>query len=64
MTEFEFIESEKAAYPIRVLCRTLDSSKSGYYVLPRRLPDGLGRSLDDGHRECWREAPRKTMAIT
>ncbi len=38
MTEFEFIESEKATYPVRVVCRTLGASKSGYYEWRERPP--------------------------
>ena len=38
MTEFEFIEEEKATFPVRVMCRALDASKSGYYESRRRGP--------------------------
>jgi transposase InsO family protein len=38
MTEFEFIEEEKASFPVRVMCRALDASKSGYYESRRRGP--------------------------
>jgi len=35
---FRFIEAEKAHYPIRLLCRCLAVSRSGYYAWGRRLP--------------------------
>jgi transposase InsO family protein len=35
---FRFIEAEKAHYPIRLLCRCLAVSRSGYYAWRRRSP--------------------------
>jgi putative transposase len=35
---FRFIEAEKAYYPIRLLCRCLAVSRSGYYAWRRRDP--------------------------
>jgi transposase InsO family protein len=35
---FRFIEAEKAHYPIRLLCRCLAVSRSGYYAWRRRAP--------------------------
>ena len=35
---FRFIEAEKAYYPIRLLCRCLAVSRSGYYAWRRRAP--------------------------
>ena len=29
---FSFIDAEKASYPVRMLCRVLDVSPSGYYA--------------------------------
>jgi transposase InsO family protein len=40
-----FIDSEKAAYPLRLLCRVLQVSKSGYYAWLRRDPSV--RALED-----------------
>ena len=42
---FAFIDSEKAAYPLRLLCRVLQVSKSGYYAWLRRDPSD--RALED-----------------
>lgn len=42
---FAFIDSEKAAYPLRLLCRVLQVSKSGYYAWLRRGPSC--RALED-----------------
>ena len=33
---FVFIDAEKASYPVRVLCRVLEVSKSGYYAWRKR----------------------------
>ncbi len=38
MTEYEFIQAEKASFPVRAMCRALDASKSGYYDSRRRAP--------------------------
>ena len=35
---FRFVEAEKAHYPIRLLCRCLAVSRSGYYAWRRRAP--------------------------
>jgi putative transposase len=35
---FRFIEAEKASFPIRVLCRTLEVSPSGFYAWQTRGP--------------------------
>jgi putative transposase len=35
---FQFIAAEKGRYPMRVLCRSLDVSRSGYYAWARRAP--------------------------
>jgi transposase InsO family protein len=42
---FAFIDSEKAAYPLRILCRVLQVSKSGYYAWLRR--DASARAHED-----------------
>jgi putative transposase len=42
---FAFIDVEKAMYPLRILCRVLRVSRSGYYAWRIRLPST--RALDD-----------------
>jgi putative transposase len=38
MSRFRFIDAQKAAYPIAVLCRVLRVSRSGYYAWDDRAP--------------------------
>ena len=40
---FRFVEAEKAYYPIRLICRCLAVSRSGYYAWRRRLPSARAR---------------------
>jgi transposase InsO family protein len=40
---FRFIEAEKAYYPIRLLCRCLAVSRSGYYAWRRRAPSARAK---------------------
>jgi transposase InsO family protein len=42
---FAFIDVEKASYPLRILCRVLQVSKSGFYAWRRRKPSN--RDLED-----------------
>ncbi len=42
---FAFIDVEKAMYPLRILCRVLRVSRSGYYAWRVRLPSA--RALED-----------------
>jgi transposase InsO family protein len=42
---FEFIAAEKASYPVRLLCRCLGVTRSGFYASRRRRPSL--RSRDD-----------------
>ena len=42
---FAFIDVEKASYPMRILCRVLGVSRSGYYAWRARKPSV--RDLED-----------------
>ncbi len=42
---FAFIDVEKALYPMRILCRVLRVSRSGYYAWCHRKPSS--RQLED-----------------
>lgn len=44
---FGFIAAEKARYPVRLLCRCLGVTRSGYYAWAQRRPSP--RALRDGH---------------
>jgi len=44
---FEFILAEKANYPIRLLCRLLEVSASGFYEWCQRLERPAARTLAD-----------------
>lgn len=62
MTEYEFIRAEKASFPVRAMCRTLDASKSGYYEWLDRGPSerqqrrsALAEKVAEAH-----EASRRT----
>ena len=40
---FRFIQTEKASYPVRLLCRILEVSRSGFYAWCRRAPSPRAR---------------------
>lgn len=44
---FSFIRTEKATYPVTVLCRVLEVSRSGYYAFEKHLPS----TRDNSDRE-------------
>jgi putative transposase len=61
VSDFEFIDGEKAQYPIGVLCETLGVSRPGYYAHSRRGPSKratrdteLGAKIIDIHRRSRR----------
>ena len=43
---FKFIHAERANYPVRVMCRVLRVSTSGYYAQMKRAPSR--RQCEDG----------------
>ncbi|MCZ7618916.1 MAG: hypothetical protein M5U32_11640 [Myxococcota bacterium] len=40
---FAFIAVKKASYPVRLLCRCLAVSRSGYYAFAKRQPCARSR---------------------
>jgi transposase len=42
---YQFIESEKATYPVAVLCRVMQVCRSGFYAWRQRAPDGQRQAL-------------------
>ncbi|MDP9375452.1 MAG: IS3 family transposase, partial [Chloroflexota bacterium] len=36
MSRYRFVQAEKAEYPVTVLCRVLQITRSGYYAWARR----------------------------
>ena len=48
---FEFIDAEKAQYPIDVLCAALEVSRSGYYAWKGRPPPARA-TADGSYPEC------------
>jgi len=45
VSQFRFIDAQKAHYPITLLCRTLQVSRAGYYAWKERKPSA--RALAD-----------------
>ena len=43
MSAFKLIEAERANYPLALLCRMLEVSKSGYYACRSRAPSKRSR---------------------
>ena len=43
MSAFKLIEAERANYPLALLCRMLEVSKSGYYAWRSRAPSKRSR---------------------
>ena len=41
---FVFIRAEKASYPVTVLCRVLEVTRSGYYAFEKREPSARARA--------------------
>lgn len=62
MTEFEFIEAEKASFPVSGMCKALGTSRSGYYEWRGRGPSERRRRRDALAQKVQRthEASRRT----
>jgi putative transposase len=58
VTRLRFVEQEKARYPVRVLCRVLGVSPSGYYAWRSRGPSARERSDADLAAEIRRSHAR------
>ena len=58
--KFEFIHAEKASYPVRVLCRVLEVSRSGFYAWCRRAPS---RRSQDDQRLALANDPLNLLAV-
>ena len=59
MSAFKLIEAERANYPLAVLCRMLEVSKSGYYAWRSRAPSQRSRedyALTQNIREIHRRS--------
>ena len=48
---YQFIDAQKKAWPITLMCEMLDVSTSGYYDWDKREPSARSRSNEalDGH---------------
>ena len=58
---FAFIAAEKATVPVRLLCRTLQVSRAGFYAWQARPPAPRARRADNataahGFTPSWRSA--------
>ena len=60
---FAFIATEKAGYPVRVLCRTLGVSASGFYAWQARPVPSPRRQHDDVLRHQLRVAHRANRGV-
>ena len=60
---FVFIATEKAAYPIRGLCRTLGVSASGFYAWQARPAESPRRQQDGVLRQQLRVAHRASRGV-
>ncbi len=59
MSCYKLIDAEKANFPVRVLCRILGLSRSGYYEWKDRPPSGRSRQ-DTALTEKVREIHRRS----
>jgi hypothetical protein len=64
--KFAFIAAEKASYPVRVLCRTLEGSRAGFYAWHTRpaatrtqAHHRLGVEIDAIHAETRQPGPAR-----
>ena len=60
--KFGFIQTEKATYPVRMLCRTLLVSASGFYAwcrhgLSRRAQEDAALKVEIRAAQCWPGRP-------
>ena len=59
---FGFIAAEKAAFPVRLLCRTLQVSRAGFYAWQARPPAPRVRADDRLASRSRRSMPRAGSA--